>query len=262
MSKKIVIILVVVLLVNVIWFMFVGYQWSWGPFSGMHDIKTKNLEGNKDLYGRDTVIRVSSPLEGKKLVFLGSSVTYGAASCGESFVDFLEAETGCVTVKEAVSGTTLVDDKNDSYISRFKLLQEAEADIFICQLSTNDATQNKTLGDISESKNIEDFYTHTVAGAMEYIIAYAKNKWNCPVVFYTNPKYDSNEYQAMVELTLKLQEKWDIIVIDMWNDNEFNAAGNEYLNLYMADSIHPTKAGYLKWWLPYMKETLENLIQE
>ena len=66
----------------------------------------------------------------------------------------------------------------------------------------------------------------------------------------------------MVELTLKLQEKWDIIVIDMWNDNEFNAAGNEYLNLYMADSIHPTKAGYLKWWLPYMKETLENLIQE
>ena len=48
-----------------------------------------------------------SPLAGKTYVFLGSSVTYGASSEGESMADFLAARHGAVCVKEAVSGTTL-----------------------------------------------------------------------------------------------------------------------------------------------------------
>ncbi|MCD7750134.1 MAG: hypothetical protein LUI10_00055 [Lachnospiraceae bacterium] len=39
-----------------------------------------------------------------------------------SFADYLEAKYGCVSVKEAVSGTTLVESGADSYISRLKIL--------------------------------------------------------------------------------------------------------------------------------------------
>ena len=34
----------------------------------------------------------------------------------------------------------------------------------------------------------------TVAGSIEFIIAYAKEKWNCPVAFYTGTRYDSEAY--------------------------------------------------------------------
>ena len=51
-----------------------------------------------------------STLTGKNIFFLGSSVTYGACSMHESFVDFLAKRDGINALKEAVSGTTLVDN--------------------------------------------------------------------------------------------------------------------------------------------------------
>ena len=42
-------------------------------------------------------------------------------------------------------------------------------------------------------------------------------------------------------------------IIDLWNNDDFNQLTDEQRTLYMADSIHPTKAGYLEWWLPTME---------
>lgn len=240
------------------WIAFCGYQWSWGPFSRLHDIKTSNLPGNAGQYALKQVMVVeNSPLAGKRIIFLGSSVTYGASSKGVSFADYIRVRNGCEIVKEAVSGTTLVDNGLSSYISRLKKLdRDAAIDLFVCQLSTNDATQNKPLGNVSESMNLADFDTSTVAGAVEYIIAYAEQTWNCPVLFYTNPQYDSKQYEAMVKLLQQIAKKCDITVIDMWNDADFNALTEERRALYMADGIHPTQAGYLEWWTPYMEKYL------
>lgn len=79
----------------------------------------------------------------KSIIFLGSSVTYGAASGGISFADILCEKNGYGMVKEAVSGTTLTDDGPDSYVSRMKTINAGSADLFVCQLSTNDATCGK-----------------------------------------------------------------------------------------------------------------------
>ena len=108
-------------------------------------------------------------LAGKTVLFLGSSVTYGSAANGESFADML-ADYGCNVVKEAVSGTTLVDTGADSYVSRMKTMDKAlNADLFVCQLSTNDASQGKPLGALDGAKD-----TSTIAGAIEHIIDYVK----------------------------------------------------------------------------------------
>ena len=202
-------------------------------------------------------IRSDNPLNGKHIVFLGSSVTYGAASNGVSFVDFLADTTGCRVTKEAVSGTTLVDDAPDSYICRMrKLNPEMKVDLFVCQLSTNDATQKKEMGEVCRSYDLDDFDMLTVAGAIEYIIAYARKTWNCPVAFYTNPRYDSGQYAAMVVLLQSIQRKWDIALIDLWNDAAFNDITTEQRSRYMADPIHPTREGYLEWWTPYFKRVI------
>lgn len=260
-KKKILIVIPFIVIVLLLWLAFCGYQWNWGPFAELHDYKTASLAGNAERYALDMVeSKENSPLKDKNIVFLGSSVTYGASSMGVSFADYIGVTNDCNIIKEAVSGTTLVDEGIDSYISRLNKIDAQNADIFVCQLSTNDATQKKPLGEISNSVNINDFDTKTVAGAIEYIIIYAKDKWDCPVVFYTNPKYDSENYQAMVNLLLEIQKKWNIEIIDMWNDSDFNNVTDEQKSLYMADSIHPTQAGYLEWWTPVFENKLKEVI--
>ena len=231
-------------------------------------IYVSNMFGffNRGNYGgyslKNTTTVENSPIKDKTVIFLGSSVTYGYGSMGVSFADFLEKTNGIIAIKEAVSGTTLVDIKDNSYVSRMKTIDKTiKADAFVCQLSTNDATKEMSLGKISTSYDINGFDTQTIAGAIEYIIAYAQNTWNCPVVFYTQAKYDSDHYAKMVDLLLELQDKWQITAIDFWNDVETNNITDVQRKLYLIDHIHPTKAGYREWWLSKFQQTLYEVIK-
>ncbi len=196
-----------------------------------------------------------SSIRGKHVLFLGSSVTYGSAAGGVSFVEGLAAQAGITYVKEAVSGTTLVDNGPDSYVQR--LLNNVDKgekfDLAVVQLSTNDATQNLELGKVSGSRDMADFDTKTILGAIEYIIAYCKDVWGCPVFFYTNTRYDSRAYEAMVEGLMAVKDKWGIGIVDLWN--ELSTDIPEY-QTYMADSIHPTRTGYDEWWVPFFAKKL------
>ncbi len=226
------------------------------------------MPGNGEEYAPENVTPLdNSPLRGKKILFLGSSVTYGAAAQGCSFADYIGKLDGAEITKEAVSATTLVDEfsifaflgygDGRSYVTRLnKVDKKAEFDAVVVQLSTNDATMGKPLGEISSSDQLSDFDTKTVTGAMEYIIAYVQKTWGCPVVFYTGSYYESEAYSAMVNRLLELQEKWDVHVIDLYNDAELNSIDEETYNFYMFDKIHPNKAGYLKWWTPAIQKGL------
>lgn len=103
----------------------------------------QGLEGNKDEYSIENVtINENSALNGKTIIFLGSSVTEGATSFETSFVDYFEAIDGVNAVKEAVGGTTLVTEDETSYIPRMENIDKSiKADAFVCQLSTNDASK-------------------------------------------------------------------------------------------------------------------------
>lgn len=259
-TKVILIILAAVAVLQAAWIAFCGWKWGWGPFHKLSEYRYRSMPGNADRYAVSQVKPSGDEtLKGKTVIFLGSSVTYGAASLGESFADDLSARLQCNVVKEAVSGTTLSTTSPNSYVTRLDNIKTRQADLFICQLSTNDASQKKPLGEVTDSERMEDFDTDTVAGAMEYIIAYAKDKWDCPVVFYTNPKYDSDEYAAMVELLYEIRDKWGIGVIDLWT--ELPEITEEERALYMADAIHPTRAGYLEWWTPVMEKDIIEMME-
>ena len=219
-------------------------------------------KGNSSEYSiKNTAEITDSPLNGKTGIFLGSSVTYGYGSEGVSFVDFLEKSDGLNTVKEAVSGTTLADVKKNSYVARMQTIdKDIKADFFMCQLSTNDATKNMPLGVVEESFDVQ-YQSYTVAGAIEFIISYAKETWDCPIIFYTQSKYDSEHYAKMVDLLYEIQKKWDITIIDFWNDAKINSITEEQRNLYLVDHIHPTKAGYKEWWLPKFQECLYEVLK-
>jgi len=203
----------------------------------------------------------TDPFSKKRIAWLGSSVTYGFASGGYSMAEAIaEKREDTVCYKFAVSGTTLVNDSANSYVARLQQMDTSlKLDMLVVQLSTNDATRGKALGQISETTDINRFDTTTVAGAIEYIIAYAKNTWACPVVFYTGTYYESTAYASMVELLLGIQEKWDIGVIDLWNDAEMTALyGTDPYTAYMSDPIHPTALGYKEWWTPKFEQFMLN----
>lgn len=256
-------IVLVLLLLALLWIASCGYRWGWRPFAKLHPLDAGRLPGNAAAYSIERAEPLAgSALKGTTIIFLGSSVTYGAASKGISFVDYIAKRDGCTAIKEAVSGTTLADTGKSSYIRRLERLDADHADLFVCQLSTNDATQGKPLGQVTPPSQREGFDTATVAGAIEHIIAYARNRWGCPIVFYTNPRYESAAYGEMVTLLKEIASKWDISIIELWDDEGFNVITPEERKLYMADAIHPTQAGYLKWWTPKIEEGLSEAMRK
>ena len=244
---------------------------------------------NDAIFGVDNVTqREDSPLKDKVIYWLGSSVTYGSASNGQSMADYLAALTGCVSKKDAVSGTTIFDDNAstatgvDSYTRRLvnsKTFDKNEnVDAFVCQISTNDARNDRlnkrgtiTDDNVYESK---DFNKATTFGGVEFIITYVTETWGCPVYFYSgayfgdtgnrknsNPK--GSEYSKLIDQVKEIADKYNGIwgfevgVIDLYNDEAFNAdASDRYYSWCMSDSIHPKAAGYLQWWTPYFESYL------
>lgn len=238
---------------------YIGWRYNFGPLKRLGKARLVRLPGNAEAYSFSHIKPMeNSPLQGRTVLFLGSSVTNGKAALEQSIPEYFVARMGCKAIKEAVDGTTLTDCGNTSYIQRLlhNVRTDEPVDLLVCQLSTNDASQRKPLGVIAPNTELDKFDTITVTGAMEYIIAYAKEIWDCPVVFYTNARYDSKEYAAMVLRTYELAHKWGIGVLDLWSDDGFNALSEAERTLYMQDHIHPVKAGYRNWWGPELERQL------
>ena len=53
--------------------------------------------------------------------------------------------------------------------------------------------------------------------------------------------------------------KWNIGIIDLYRDEALNNITAEERDLYMADNVHPTRAGYRDWWTPKFEEVLGSL---
>ena len=186
-------------------------------------------------------------LKNKTILFLGSSVTYGSASNGISFVDIIGEICGANCVKEAVSGTTLVDINEKSYISRLKAVSTSvQPDLFVCQLSTNDASRKLDIKDIET--------------AICIILSYVKNTFGCPIVFYTGTYYESNEYAKMVALLYDLKKKYDFYILDLYHDEQMLAVSESDYQKYMKDKVHPTLLGYREWWTPKFIGFFENSV--
>lgn len=248
-----------------------------------------SADANDDAFAVSSVTKKeNSPLEGKVIYWLGSSVTYGSGAEGESMADYLAATTGAICRKEAVSGTTIFDDGGDgdsgagSYTRRLVnstvFDKNEKVDAFICQISTNDAATHRitswgALTDDNVTSN-DEFDRSTTIGGIEFIIAYVTETWGCPVYFYSGAEFtnqgtrlgtnpSSDNYGRLVDRVERAVEKWSNVegvrvgVINMFEDADFNAAvSDSYYTWAMKDSVHPKRAAYLQWWTPYIENYL------
>lgn len=206
------------------------------------------------------------PLAGKTIFWLGSSVTYGAQAAGHySMADAVkDLHPTSAFEKYAISATTLVNQSESSYVNRLMLIpKDRQPDLLVVQLSTNDATTGKPFGAVGTSFDRKDFDDTTIAGAIETIIAYAKETFHCPVVFYTGTYCEKENYGEMVALLHEIEAKWGIGVIDLYNNPEMTAVfGTEQYDAWMFDQVHPYKSGYTEWWTPVIDEYLADFMSK
>jgi len=208
------------------------------------------MNGNDEAFELQNVKEIeNSPIQNKMIAYLGSSVTYGYKAEGVSFVEYISKRNSSYYIKESVSGTTLVDNSEISYYSRLrKIDKNKKIDLFVCQFSTNDAYMKYDVKDIMKS--------------LSNIVFYIKNSWACPVIVYTSPYFLSPYYEIMVNELKREQTKLGIYLLDMYSDKDFNNIDDNKRNLYMADPVHPTKAGYLLWLTPYMEKEIYNVLKQ
>lgn len=220
-------------------------------------------KGNAAKYHPDAVtFNPSSPLNGKKIAFLGSSVTYGFAAKGKSFVDYLVARDGVTAVKSAISGTTLAGLEPGGYLDRLKkdFVVDQQYDLFVCQLSTNDNRHGKELGQLTVDDQRVGFNVETTLGAIEEICRYVRTTFNCPLVFYTCLQSDpEHKYADLITNLQRLQAKWGFTIIDLFDNQGLLASTAAHPNA-MFDDVHPTQEGYLKIWLPVFEKELTAII--
>ena len=263
-----------------------SYKIVWTGVTNKGIYVQDELPGNALQYSLDSLPTLSdSPLQGKTIFWLGSSITFGLTAHGEATADMMAKHNGATCYKEAASGTTIANipateemaeiltqiigadpSKEDlSFTARIHDLPlDIAPDLFVLQLSTNDSRlPAESIGTVSDSFDINDFDLGTTLGGMEYIMAYVKENWHCPVLIYTSPFLnDDEQYKAMLDNAYKVAEKWDGHILDLTTDSTFNATGYENFGLYMApDSIHPTRAGYQLWWLPRFEENIAGILK-
>jgi lysophospholipase L1-like esterase len=194
-------------------------------------------------------------LNNQKIAFLGSSITYGFAAGGWSFVDALAEEDGVIATKSAVNGTTLADIGPDSYVARLQRdFTAASYDAFVCQLSTNDGHAGCRLGTIEA----DDFDVQTTIGAIQTICETVQYRFHCPMIWFTCVQPNDRDYARLVQILYQLQHRWRFTIIDLWGD-QLLAEQTTNTPESMADAIHPTRLGYQKLWLPVFRRALTTL---
>lgn len=229
-----------------------------GPFAYLHDQDLASLPGNAPEYSFDQILPVeNSMLKDSRVLVLGSSVAQGTASMGYGISEYLQYRFGCTCTKDTVRGTTIADTGPQSILKRLKTHTSDEVyDLVICQLSTNDATKRLPVGRAGKEKDSE-----TIWAGLSDIIDYVRQTWGCPLVFFTSCRFVNDRYDAMVAALHELTDATTVGVLDLWNNRNFNTISKTERKLYMADSIHPTMAGYRDWWGPELERQLRNYLR-
>ena len=237
---------------------------KWGHVKNSYDVyfgtKTEAVtEADLARYGGNTLLYVNTGDKREVMYFLGSSVTQGTNDHGNSWADYVADRYGdqVITRKRALSGTTLVNTEDASYIGRMldQISPTAKIDHLIVQLSTNDSGWGLPIGTLGPQNEFRSKYydnrindfgkqgSREIINGMEFIIAYAMETWGCKVSFWSGPNCNRDTYTAMEDaLTKQIEPKWrdkGMGVIDyyhMWYPEKGKVIAD--------DLVHPYQEGY------------------
>ncbi len=191
-----------------------------------------------------------------------------------------------ITEKYSSAGERI--NPNSSYVYLMKKalneIKDKKIDYVIIQLSTNDIGQYTApgsgvhipFGTISESpKSASELDYNTSYGALEWLIASARETWGAKVIIYTCHMstgeyntykangYDLSKvqttYKEMYDACLNIASVYKTGLINLFANKDINIAIHEDASNCLADTLHLKKMGYEKVLWPAFRRYVESM---
>ena len=236
-----------------------NYMDNAAPFVGFIKKGKSNYNYNKIFINKK-----SEPLKGKKIAFLGDSLTWGfngavAWEQVEKPISVLVAElTGATCINYGISGSTLsgdgsTTDKTDGHIlginpMNLRIKNIDNVDAIFCMGGTNDfATDRKVpLGRMEDTNNL------TFYGGLDTIIKHIGNeKPRIKLIMGTPPRRaeeTANMYgNTLIDYVNAVKEKckyYGINYVDLYNKGNCLYWSSKWREIYSPDGLHGTQELY------------------
>ncbi len=216
----------------------------------------------------------TSPLNGKKMLFMGDSISYGAGDSatylrtGRAWAGRIADITGAITTNASVSGAKVSYQRGDDnwVYSQYLSHDDEKFDIIVMHGGVNDARHERPVGTLTDGKEdtkaMEKNRT-SYAGGLEWIF-YNVSKTNpdAKLFFIANHRLDGHskghakDMSAYFNIAKEACEKWGVTFIDLYNNKELNDKLETTTTKYLPDTLHLNAAGY-DIITPYIIEALE-----
>ena len=204
-------------------------------------------------------------IKGKKVVFLGDSITegVGVSSPEKRYTDVFARNTGAVVSNYGVSGTRIAKQKvphfaieNAKYERDFLLrvdedITETYADLVVVFGGTNDFGHGDAPMGAFFDRGEDTFY-----GAMHSLINKLSEKFPEGRLVFMTPLHRDRENDAYNEHGIRVQplcdyvkairevcEYYSVPVLDLYKNSGMQPAIKIHKELYMPDGLHPSDKG-------------------
>jgi len=210
-------------------------------------------------------VDTDSTLYGKKALFVGDSITFGAGESGTfwfSWAGRLGALTGMTVVNNGDSGARVSNTGTSGYISSGLTSNRQDYDLVVMHGGVNDARYNISVGVITAAGTVT-FDSQTFGGGLESMFKIATTVYPNADLFYisnfhldghsTGSAKDMSKYFDLAE---QICEKWNVTYINLYDNTDLNNALKTTTTTYLPDTLHPNAAGY-EIITPYIRAELE-----
>ena len=197
-------------------------------------------------------------LTGKKINFLGDSITEGVGTSGPEFMftNVIARKTGAICRNYGISGTRIARQYRPTVDNpRFDLdfcmragEMDADADIIVVFGGTNDYGH----GD-APFGTFDDRTRDTFCGAMHELCQTLLTRWPEAEIVFITPLHRSGEnnrtanykpvLKEYVDAMRRILEYYSIPVLDLYANGRLQPAVEVIKEKYLPDGLHPSDAG-------------------
>ena len=200
-------------------------------------------------------------LKGKKINFLGDSITQG---CGTDyrFDEMIAEQTGAICRNYGIGGTRLANNfyvsanpEFDKYFASRIPDMDPDADVVVVFGGTNDFGHGDAQIGMMTDRTVDTFY-----GAVHRTIIDLEEKYPRAEIVFITPLHRLNEddprgdgvkpvgsnapLKLYVDIIREVCEYYSIPVLDLWKDSGLQPKIPVIQEIYMPDGLHPSRAGH------------------
>jgi len=201
-------------------------------------------------------------LTGKKILFLGDSITegHGSSHVSKCFVSLIAEREKAICKNYGIGGTRVARQVQPSaepiwdqdFNSRVEKM-DAEADIVVVFGGTNDFGHGDAHMGTMEDRGLDSFY-----GALHHLYISLIEKYPAAQIVILTPLHRLNEdnprgdgfkapvapLKAYVEAIREVAEYYSLPVLDLYANSGLQPKVPVIQETYMPDGLHPNDAGY------------------